>query len=196
MNHGMRIAALALAACAVLPVSAHEVEYVATLSGAAESPPNASPGTGFADILIDLDLATMEVKVSFSGLLGPTTASHIHCCTADAGTGTAMVATMTPTFADFPLGVTSGTYDHTFDLTLASSYNSAFITANGGTVSGALNALLAGLADGKAYLNIHSNFAPTGEIRGFLAPVPEPQTWALMLGGLAVLAGVKRKLRA
>lgn len=44
-------------------------------------------------------------SVIFSGLLGNVTASHIHCCTAAAGTSTAGVATMTPTFTNFPSGV-------------------------------------------------------------------------------------------
>ena len=107
---------------------------------------------------------------------------------------TAGVATTVPTFIDFPLGVTSGTYDHTFDMTQASSYNPAFVTAHGGTVATALNDLLAGLAAGEAYLNIHTGQFPTGEIRGFLAaPVPEPETYALMLGGLGLLAALRRR---
>jgi len=196
MRQILSLAALAIAAAAAtVPAAAHEVEYQAILSGPNESPPNGSPGTGFADVLFDLDLETMRVQVNFSGLVGTTSASHIHCCTAAAGTGTAGVATVTPTFVDFPLGVTSGTYDRTYDLTLASSYNSAFITANGGTVSGAMNALLFGLADGKGYLNIHTSAFPGGEIRGFLAPVPEPETYALMLGGLAVLGWAARRRR-
>ena len=81
-------------------------------------------------------------------------------------------------------------------MTDASSYNPAFVSAHGGTVATALNALLAGLDAGEAYLNIHTTSFPTGEIRGFLAPVPEPETYALMLGGLAVLATLRRRRSA
>src|SRR5262249_33269345 len=158
------------------------VVYTAFLNGPAESPPNGSPGTGFAEVDVDNVAQTMRVQVSFSGLTGTTTASHIHSATATPGTGTAIVATQTPSFTGFPLGVTSGTYDNTFDLTLGSTYNPAFITANGGTVAGAEAALLAGLTAGEAYLNIHSTTFGGGEIRGFLqaqADVPEPGTFVL-----------------
>ena len=93
----------------------------------------------------------MRVQVTFSGLVaqtaaGPpsgTTASHIHASTAIplSLTSTAGVATTVPTFAGFPSGVTAGTYDHTFNMTLTSSYNPAYITANGGTPASAFTAL-------------------------------------------------------
>jgi hypothetical protein len=70
-------------------------------------------------------------------------------------------------------------------MTLATSYNPAFVTANGGTPAGAFSVLLAGLNAGDAYLNIHSTTFPNGEIRGFLHAVPEPSTWAMMILGFA-----------
>ena len=141
----------------------------------------------FRVVTIDDSVDTMRVQTIFSGLLGTTTAAHIHCCFNVAGT-VAGVATQTPTFVDFPLGVTIGTYDHTFDLTLASSYNAAFLNSAqiGGNVSTAEAALLNALNDGTAYLNIHTNEFPSGEIRGFFAltvAVPEPSTWAMMILG-------------
>jgi hypothetical protein len=105
-----------------------------------------------------------------------------------------MVATQTPTFGGFPLGVTSGTYDMTFDLTDPITYNPAFVAANGGTVEGAEAALLAGLAAGEAYLNIHTTVVPGGEIRGFLHAVPEPSGLVLAaVGGGFVLAALRRR---
>jgi hypothetical protein len=106
----------------------------------------------------------LRVQTSFSGLGAGATVAHIHCCIS-AGQLTASVATMTPSFSGFPAGVTAGTYDQTFDMSLASSYNPAFITANGGTVSAALGVLLAGIANGTAYFNIHTTDHPAGEIR-------------------------------
>jgi hypothetical protein len=109
----------------------------------------------------------MRAQVTFQGLLAPNTAAHIHAATAVPFEGNAGVATTTPTFTGFPSGVTSGSYDNTFDMTQASSYNPSFVTASGG-MSNAEAALATAMANGKAYLNIHSTLYPGGEIRGFL----------------------------
>jgi hypothetical protein len=174
--------AAALMVAAALPASAAILHYNCLLSGPAESPPNGSPGNGGAEVTIDNVANTMRVQCTFSGLLGTTTACHIHAPTPTPLTGTAGVATMTPAFTGFPLGVLSGTLDHTFDLTLVATYNSPFVTANGSTAAGAEAALLAALAAGKAYFNIHTTQVPGGEIRGFLQafdPTPTTSsTWA------------------
>lgn len=187
------VASAALAALVAVPTWAQAKVYTVVLNGPSESPSNASPGTGLATVTFDLDLATMRVEATFAGLAGTTTASHIHCCTAVAGAATVGVATVTPTFTLFPLGVSSGTYDHTFDMTSAGSYNGSFITAQGGTVSSAMSALITGMDSGKAYLNIHTTAFGGGEIRGFLVPVPEPSTYAMMLAGLAGIGALARR---
>ena len=182
-----------------LPASAHEQIYFTTLSGTAEIPTNASAGTGSATLTVDLDLLTMRVQVTFSNLLGTTTAAHIHCCTTAPGSANVGVATQLPTFLDFPLGVTGGVYDHTFDMALASSYNPAFVAARG-SVTNAFGALLAGMDSRNAYYNVHTTSFPGGEIRGLVAPVvaavPEPQTYAMFGAGLGLLAWTTRRRRA
>ena len=198
MNAAMLKRVLVNAAAAIAmtagSLSAHAGVYTATLSGAIEAPPNESPGTGTVTVNFDVDSHTLVVDVTFSGLLAGTTAAHIHCCTAVPETGTAGVATELPTFTGFPLGVTSGTYSHTFDTSLAATWNPTFITNNGGTIAGAESAFLAGLESGSAYLNLHTSFAPGGEIRGFLQPVPEPATFALLaLGAPVVLLAARRR---
>ncbi|MBM3726326.1 MAG: CHRD domain-containing protein [Acidobacteria bacterium] len=168
--------------------SAAPVAYYAHMDGPSEAPPNASPGTGFTRVTIDTMAHTLHVQAWFSGLLGTTTAAHIHI-----GVPTGPVATQTPSFSGFPLGVTSGSMDRTFDLTLASSFRAGFITASGGTVAGAEAALAAGMAAGSAYFNIHSTSFPGGEIRGFLKPAPEPSTIALSGLALAAAAFLRRR---
>jgi len=181
-THAHLALAATLLLAAAMPANAAILHYNCTLSGPAESPPNLSPGTGGAEVTIDNVANTMRVQCTFSGLLGTTSACHIHTPTAVAGTGTAGVATMTPAFTGFPLGVLSGSMDHTFDLTQTATYNGPFVTANGGTAAGAEAALLSGIAAGKAYFNVHTQSVPGGEIRGFLQPFdPTPtakSTWA------------------
>jgi len=94
--------------------------------------------------------------------------------------------------------VTSGTYDATFDMTSSTSYVAAFLNNYGGTVDAAFDGLIDGIDAGKAYFNIHTSFALSGEIRGFLAPIPEPEIYAMMGVGLGLMGwiGRRRKLQA
>jgi hypothetical protein len=196
------LAAAVVLVAAASPGRAGLILYTTVLNGPSESPPNNSPGIGQAFVRIDTTRHMMDVMiVNFHDLTAPTTASHIHATTTVPFTGTAGVATTTPTFPGFPLGVTSGSYFSTFDLTLASSYNPAFITANGNSIPAAEAALEAALANGQAYLNIHTTAVPSGEIRGFLVPtagIPEPASLALWgLGAAGAVAWrVRRRARA
>src|SRR5262249_42110805 len=76
--------------------------------------------------------------------------------------GNLIVATTTPTFPDFPLGVTLGSYDRTLDLTQASSFNPVFVMDEGNDVTQAEAALVAAIEAGTAYLNIHTSNFPSG----------------------------------
>jgi hypothetical protein len=65
-----------------------------------------------------------------------------------------------------------------------------------GSVANAETALLAGLSDGESYLNIHSSVSPGGEIRGFLAPVPEPSSVVLLAALVGLLAIIRLRVKA
>jgi len=171
----LTVAALLLSGLAA-PALANTYMFDVVLSGLNESPPNASPGAGTASMSFDDTTLKMQVDVSFAGLVAGVTAAHIHCCTAVAGSGNVGVAVG---MTGFPTGVAAGSYNHSFDLSAAS-----------------FGSLLAGAQAGKAYLNIHTQTFPGGEIRGFLMPVPEPETYALMGLGLAGVAlAAKRRQR-
>ena len=108
----------------------------ATLDGKSEVPPNASAGTGTADI--DYDAATKKLswKLTYSGLSGPATAAHFHG-PADPGKN-AGVAVAIPNATSSP------------------AEGSATLT----------DAQAADLTAGKYYVNVHTAANPGGEIRG------------------------------
>jgi len=81
-----------------------------------------------------------------------------------------------------------------------------FASGVGGTVSGKWDLLegnnttlkeqLPSILAGRSYINFHTTQFASGEVRGqIVAAVPEPETYALMLGGLAALGAVARRRR-
>ena len=170
------VAIAALGLCAAVPAHAITTVYTAVLTGPAEAPPNNSPAFGLGIVTFDSVASTMKVNEQYFGLTGgAVTGAHIHCCTTVANTGTAPVV-VDFVASGFPT-TSFGNFDFTF--TLAPSL---FAT------------LTAGAAAGQAYLNIHTTALPGGEIRGFLtAPVPEPASYALLLGGLAAVGWFARR---
>jgi hypothetical protein len=164
------VCALGLAATA--PATASTFIFVTTLSSAGEPVPT-STATGSAQVTFDDVAGTVAVSLSWAGLANAAPFGHIHCCTAVPGTGNSGVS------LDFGAlqPATTG------------SLNASYTPGNFAT-------LLAGVQAGRAYVNIHTpGTYQAGEIRGFLAPIPEPGTWALMLGGLAAVGGIARRRR-
>jgi len=136
-----------------------------TLLGSNETPPNTSTATGSAFVELGSDNKTLNVSETFAGLIGGlASAAHIHCC---ASPGVAAIVAVP--FPNFP-AATSGGYINSFDLSVAGTYNAAFITAHGGTVDSAKAAFITALKTGQTYVNIHNATFPGGEIRGQLAP--------------------------
>ena len=178
-NNSIRPCLLALASVLILPApAAHAavIDLFANLSFANErpTPPVPSTGTGLAEVVLDTTAQTLTVSATFSGLTGPVTAAHIHCCQTAFNVPPAVgVATTVPSFPGFPLNMgTSGTYGPvTFDLTQPLIYNPAFVTLEGGLPQ-AEAALIAGLESHLTYFNIHTAANMGGEIRGQLVPGP------------------------
>jgi hypothetical protein len=130
------LAMLALGTTVAFASPAFAEKMKATLDGKSEVPPNASAGTGTADI--DYDAATKKLswKLNYSGLSGPATAAHFH---GPAETGkNAGVAVAIPNATSSP------------------AEGSATLT----------DAQAADLMAGNYYVNVHTAANPGGEIRG------------------------------
>ncbi len=147
-------------ALAAADVARAQTIYTVSLNGTQEFPVNASPATGSGTFTLNLD-NTLSYNISYSGLLGDWSASHIHG-PAGPGTNAGVI---------FPL-------------------NNNPIDTHSGTLSGITPALTASqlnaLNGGLWYANIHSTPSFSGgEIRGQL--VPEPSTLALLGLGMGAL---------
>jgi hypothetical protein len=137
-NTKTMLAMLALGAAVTFAGPAFAEKMKATLDGKSEVPPNASTGTGTADV--DYDAATKKLtwKLTYSGLSGPATAAHFHG-PAEAGKN-AGVAVAIPNAGTSPVD------------------GSATLT----------DAQAADLTAGKYYINVHTAANPGGEIRGMV----------------------------
>jgi hypothetical protein len=191
-QRGIPMAALA-AVLAVSPLPAQQ--WTGVLSGAQETPANSSAGTGSVTLVLNGTL--LDVQAIFSGLVGTTTVAHIHCCAALGSNASA--ASQTPTFFGFPFGVTAGSYQQLFDLSLAASWNASFLNANGGSPLQAMAVLVDALNSGNAYFNVHTMVFPGGELRAQMAPAqvpttaPEPVSIVLLASGLGGIVAARRR---
>lgn len=186
---GRRLGMYSAAVSAALLVASAGVSAAPMTFRAALVPETAEYQTGSGEVIVVYDDVNhmLRIATSFAGLTGTTTVAHIHCCTALPFDGTVGVAVTPGTLPGFPTGMQSGKYWTELNLTSDATYTAGFLAGAGGTPGQAEMALVAGMFDGTAYFNVHSTAVASGEIRGFLQPVPEPVSLLLLgvTGGAA-----------
>lgn len=193
----MRLTAPALLA-ATLALAASPAAHAHSLQFTGSFAAEAQGATGNGTLFLEYDEHghTLLIQATWAGLSGTTTNAHIHCCTTTPNAGAAGIAlaqTSNNRLPDFPLTVTSGSYTKIIDLTQQNQYGVTFFTASGGTAALAEKRLIDNLTSGQAYLNIHTSTFGSGEIRAFVTAVPEPESYALMLAGMGLLALRRRR---
>ena len=176
------ISAGALLATLLIGTSAQAATFSFTtgLNAANEPGTVISPATGTATLTFDDVAKSVTVFEQWQGLTSAITVNHIHCCTAVPGVGN-----ISPVIDLAPGTATAGSYTATFVAGATPNFTLAEFAP-----------LLTGTQTGKAYVNLHTANNTGGEIRGFLAPVPEPETYALMALGLGVVGFWTRRRRA
>jgi MYXO-CTERM domain-containing protein len=147
------------------------MSLTATLTGAQETPPNSSPGTGSAAFILDDINMTLISAVTFSGLTSPTVLDDANTSAQIYMSPPGVAGSIIHPLPTAPIGVTSGSFTDIW--------------------TGLTAADIAALETGDTYINIHTAAFPGGEIRGQILPsisIPEPSS--LVLGATAALAGL------
>lgn len=142
--------------------SASSFLYTSALNGFQEVPPTGSQGIGVIQLTLDDSTLTASGTGLVVLLSGPPTGFHIH--NAPFGSDGPIVLDIGAS------GITGNTVDFTKTLPDLASFN----------------ALKAILDAREGYFNIHTSQFQDGEIRGQIAPVPEPTALAVL--GIGVLA--------
>jgi hypothetical protein len=178
MNRLLMLVTLVATMLVALPSHANLFLLQGQLTGAEEVPPTGSPATGFGTVLLDDQALTITVDLSFSGLVAPSTAAHLH---------------------EAPFGV-NGPIE--FPLNLG-----AALGQTAGAIPRQVFPLTEGQDDVEEFLgeeyyfNVHSTQFPNGETRGqvlFVRAIPEPAGLLLLaLAGVGLLcADLTRRRRA
>ena len=176
---------LIVAALAVpLGANATILSFTSSLNGAQETPPNASPGAGGALLTFDTATGLFDLFLSGQNLTFTLVNAHIHSG-APGVPGPVIFDLVADEFFFSRTGFARVIEDAVFP-----AANVADLLAN------------------NTYINLHTGFGIPpqgpyleGEIRGQLVhqiqavPIPEAQTWSLMLAGLGLMLAATRRLR-
>jgi len=195
MNVLLRCVSVAVVAAVTFSQTAHATVYTlrALLDGAqvVAGGGSTSTATGIAVVTLDSALFTVTTDLTWTGLSGPADRAHLHSGLAGhisdevffhdvlyvAWPGDPQGPTVTCAWGTFGICVPES----------GSSHDVLQLSANDGYGYPNFASMVDAFMNREIYIDVHTQLYPAGEIRGQLAPVPEPSTWATMLLGFAGL---------
>jgi hypothetical protein len=147
-------------------VMAQEDHYGAHLSGVQEVPPVYSSGHGFALVGVDYEHNVVTYSVVYFGTGSHVTQAHIHFGTSGINGG--IIAFLCSNLPGKPAGVQNCPNGPGFN-SISGTLTAADVGAGAagqGISAGNWNALATAISMSSAYVNVHTEAFPGGEIRG------------------------------
>lgn len=145
------------------------------LNGYEENPDVSTVATGSFEARLSKDGSTLEYSITYSGLEGNVTQSHIHFGKAGVNGGislwlcqTAAAAAPPQVAATTPVCPQEGTVTGELDANDVTGPAGQGIAAAAGPVNGEFAEVLAAMRSGHAYANVHSSKFLGGEVRAQL----------------------------
>jgi hypothetical protein len=160
---------MALFAAVAAPTVVRAEHIQATLSGYEEVPVVSTVATGEFRAMISPDDLFIDYELAYSGLQGTVTQAHIHVAQPSVN-GTIVIWLCQTATNIGPAGTPTCTPESgTFAGTITAANVVAPTTTPGQQqqiAAGELAEVIAAMRAGAAYVNVHTNLSPGGEIRG------------------------------
>jgi CHRD domain len=164
-RHALALCALAAASTVALADGGRD-RVEARLKGYQEVPAVSSAASGRFKAKVDAVSGTMTYELSYSGLEGPVRMAHIHIGQRGANGGVMVWLCQTANFVDPTGGAPTCPQMGTVTGTIQAS--NVVAVAVQGIAATEFAEMLAAIRAGVAYVNVHSDRYPPGEIRGQL----------------------------
>src|SRR5437660_8366968 len=161
------VIATALGALFAAGIASADDKIRATLKGFSEVPSVSTEGSGTFEAVINKDGTAIDFEITYTGIQGTVTQSHMHVGQRGVNGGIVLWICGTATNPEPPTGgntnVCTSPSGH-FTGTWRPENVQNVVTQQFAT--GELDEVIAAIRAGVAYVNVHSNLSPGGEIRG------------------------------
>jgi hypothetical protein len=156
------VAVVGVAATTAVAIAGDRAKLRTSLSGYEEVPAVSTTGGGDFRAAIDRHSDTIRYRLTFSGIQGTTTQSHIHF--GQEGVNGGISVFLCSNLGNGPAGTQACPQSGTIEGTIRPA--DVIGPAGQGIAAGEFGELVRALRAGAAYVNVHSSTWPGGEIRG------------------------------